>query len=192
MSARIVGVLAMVMWTMVALPAAAQSLGEVARKEAARRERIKSGGKVLTNADLPASAVLAPPQDASTPKAADDKSAGPPAEGAAAETAVAPPTSGSPAPPKDDEEGWRGRASKINAALAEARAQARQLSALSDRLALEMQATDRSVAARAAREREDVKVKLAEAEAVAAKAQATREAFVQEARVAGVPPAWIQ
>ena len=192
MSARIVGVLAMVVWAMVALPAAAQSLGEVARKEAARRERIKSGGKVLTNADLPASAVLAPAQDAATAKAAEDKSTGQPTEGAAAKAAAAPPTSGAPAPPKDDEEGWRGRAAKINAALADARAQARQLSALSDRLALEMQATDRSVAARAAREREDVKVKLAEAEAVAAKAQSTREAFVQEARVAGVPPAWIQ
>jgi hypothetical protein len=191
MSARIVGVVAMVVWAMVSGPAAAQSLGEVARKEAARRERIKSGGKVLTNADLPASAVVAPAQDANPDKAQDDGSTAQSAEGGTTRSGSAASPAASPSQ-RDDEEGWRGRAARINAALAEARAQARQLSALSDRLALEMQASDRELASRAARERDDVKAKLAQAEAAEAKAQSARDAFVQEARAAGVPPAWIQ
>ena len=66
MAGRIAGVLVGIFVGVMVSPAAAQSLADVARQEASRREQLQkagrvSGGKVLTNADLPASAVVAPP-----------------------------------------------------------------------------------------------------------------------------------
>lgn len=183
-------------FAMVAAPVAAQSLGDVARQEALRREQVKKTGKVLTNADLPASAVVAPP---GTPAAESGEAAaplaekaaeGPAADGEAAKGADKP---GAPSKaPTDDEEGWRGRAATVNGALAAARTQVRQLKALSDRLSLESQASNPDIASRATGERSDVRAQIAQAEAKLAAAQADRDALVQEARVAGVPPAWIQ
>jgi len=63
------------------LSAGAQSLAEVARKEAVRRESVKTPAKVVTNNDLRAVASATP---AVPPGAADDPGAQPPA--AAAET----------------------------------------------------------------------------------------------------------
>uniref|UniRef100_UPI0025C2FCBF hypothetical protein n=1 Tax=Luteitalea sp. TaxID=2004800 RepID=UPI0025C2FCBF len=63
MTGRIAGVLAGILVGVMAGPATAQSLGDVARQEAARREQVKAGSKVFTNADLPPSAVLAPARD---------------------------------------------------------------------------------------------------------------------------------
>jgi hypothetical protein len=50
--------------TLVAAPVAAQSLADVARKEAERREHVKESGKTYTNQDL--KAVPAPPADTAT------------------------------------------------------------------------------------------------------------------------------
>ena len=60
MSVRVAGVLAAILCGVAVTPAAAQGLADVARKEVERREQIKTPGKVLTNDDLPASAVVAP------------------------------------------------------------------------------------------------------------------------------------
>ena len=68
----------------------------------------------------------------------------------------------------------------------------RQLKALSDRLSLESQASNPAIAARAQAERDEMRAQITLAEEKQAAAQAERDAFVQEARVAGVPPAWIQ
>ncbi len=194
MGARIAGMVVAILWGGMLVPASAQSLGEVARKEAARREQIKTSGKVLTNADLPASAVLQP--------GATEASEGGAEPSAAASSEEAPAGAAKPkaaaaeldkaAAPRDDEDGWRQRAAVVNKALAEVRAQVRQLRALSDRLSLEMQASDPAVVARATRERQDVKSQLATVESREADAAAARQAFEQEARIAGVPPAWIQ
>ena len=161
---------------------------------------------MLTNADLPASAVVAPPgsaqlrgrdrtrltrppaaADGSAAKAAEPAGAAKPAAKEGAEAA-----SKAAAAPTDDEAGWRARADRINAALAAAHAQVRQLKALSDRLSLESQASNPAIAARAQAERTELRAQIAQAEEKQAAAQAERDAFVQEARVAGVPPAWIQ
>lgn len=205
MSGRIAGMLVGILLGAAWSPATAQSLGEVARKEAARRETIKASGKVLTNADLPASAVVAPPSaeapsstgaEGAADKAADADAAAADTKPAAAEQAA--PTADKPAAtpaasaPKDDEDGWRQRAGTVNKALAEARAQVRQLRALSDRLSLEMQASDPAIVARATRERQDLKAQITQAEAREAEAFAARQALEQEARRSGVPPAWIQ
>src|SRR5687767_13394794 len=195
MSVRVASVLAAILWSVAVTPAAAQGLADVARKEVERREQIKAPGKVLTNADLPASAVVAPatPTSVADAPSADVAAttagaAATPAEGAPA----AAPAAATLAAPKDDEDGWRQRATTVNGALAEARAQVRQLKALVDRLGLEMAATDTSIAARAEAERAQVRTQLGLAEEKAAAAAAARQTLEQEARASGVLPAWIQ
>jgi hypothetical protein len=206
MAGRIAGVLVGILVGVVASPATAQSLADVARQEAARRQQVTRTGKVLTNADLPASAVVAPPGTPSSAAGTEaaDAAAGPAADGSATRTAepagAAKPAakegpeaaSKAAASPTDDEAGWRARADRINSALAAAHAQVRQLKALSDRLSLESQASNPAIAARAQAERTELRAQIAQAEEKQAAAQAERDAFVHEARVAGVPPAWIQ
>ncbi len=209
MSGRNTVVLAGLLMGALVSPAAGQSLGDVARQEAARREKVK-GGKVLTNADLPASAILVP-QDTAPPAgeepgttplaAAAAAAAGPgaaaePGAPAAAQAGTAKAsdaaTGSAAAAPTDDEPGWRARAERINSELSAARAQVRQLKALSDRLSLEAQASNPAIAARAADEREALRAQIAQAEAKEAAAAANRQALERDARIAGVPPTWIQ
>jgi hypothetical protein len=206
MAGRIAGVLVGILLGVLANPATAQSLADVARQEATRRQQVARTGKVLTNADLPASAVVAPPGAPSSAAAAEaaDAAAAPAADGPM--TKVAEPAgeakpaakegaegaSKPAAAPTDDEAGWRARADRINATLAAAHAQVRQLKALSDRLSLESQASNPAIAARAQAERTELRAQIALVEEKHATAQAEQDAFVQEARVAGVPPAWIQ
>jgi hypothetical protein len=208
MAGRIAGVLVGLVMGMAVSPAGAQSLADVARQEASRRQQLKATGKdtegkVLTNADLPASAVVAPagapaPDE---PKAdGETKPAAAPANGEQTKAAAAAGTLSPGAEagtkteraPTDDEAGWRARAERVNTALAAAQVQVRQLRALSDRLSLEAQANNPAIAARAQAERADIKAQIAEAEAKAATALADRQALEHEARVAGVLPAWIQ
>lgn len=204
MAGRIAGVLVGILLGVMASPAMAQSLGDVAREEAARRQQVKQSGKVLTNADLPASAVVAPPGAAGTEAAADaaDGAAAPAGEAATAGKDESDKAAAEPAPKEgaakaaaastDDEKGWRARADRINTALGAAHTQVRQLKALSDRLSLESQASNPAIAAAAQAERASLRAQIAQAEEKQAAAQAERDSFVQQARVAGVPPAWIQ
>lgn len=206
MAGRIAGVLVGLLVGALVSPAAAQSLADVARKEAARREQLKASGKateskLLTNADLPASAVVAPqgaPASGEAAPASDDPSAAKSPSDAASTPAAAAATlaaksdEGTPAAPTDDEAGWRARAERVNSALAAARTQVRQLKGLSDRLSLEVQATDPAIVSRAQAEWADLKAQIAAAEQKESAALADRQALEQEARVAGVLPAWIQ
>lgn len=203
MGGRITGVLVGILLGAMTAPAAAQSLADVARQEAARREHVKATGKVYTNADLPASAVLAPagaPTGAGADAAEQKDGTAPAGEGQAPAGAAATPEgkdANQAAPkvapaPTDDEAGWRGRADRVNTALDSARAEVRQLKALGDRLSLEAQASNPEIAARATVERADLRAQIAKAEEKEAAARADREALVQEARASGVPPAWIQ
>lgn len=198
MAGRIAGLVVGLLIGLMVGPAAAQSLGEVARKEAARREQLKTtrkaaGGKVLTNADLPASAVIAPEGAAPTEAAEEgDAAKGEKTSAEAAAATLAAKSSENGQAPKDDEAGWRARAERVNGALAAAQTNVRQLKALADRLSLEEQASDPAIVARAKAERTDLRAQIAAAEEKAAAALADRRALEQEARVAGVLPAWIQ
>lgn len=187
MTARTAGILAALLVGSASAPAAAQSLGDVARQEHARREQIKAPTKVLTNADLPTSAAVPPPAPGDTAPSTEA-----PAGSAVVERETRPAGPPAPAPPGDDEAGWKARAAQVNGAYAEAQAAARLLSALSDRLGLEMQASNPAIAQRAATERAEVKARLAEAGQKQAAALEAQQAFQREARAAGVPPAWIQ
>lgn len=88
------------------LSAGAQSLADVARKEAARRESVKASAKVVTNNDL---RVVTPAVPAVPPAAPGDPAAQPPAAagGAPADAAAEKPPE-APDPTKDPEY-WRKR-----------------------------------------------------------------------------------
>ncbi len=195
MGRAVTGMLAAILWGVMLVPASGQSLADVARQEEARRAQVKKSGKVLTNADLPASAILQP-APAAAPAADGVDGAGSPAGDAEVSNGDAPPkAAGAQAAaeaPRDDQAGWTQRAAVVNKALTDAQAEARLLRALADRLALEMHAGSPAAAERAAREREDVKTRMAAVEAREMEATAARRAFELEARAAGVPPAWIQ
>ncbi len=201
MGRRIAGVLVGILMGAFVGPAAGQSLADVARQEAARREQVKASGKVserkvLTNADLPASAVVAPPgtPSATEPEGEEAKDGKEPDEPGAAPATAAETLAANAARREltDDEAGWRARAERVNAALAAARAQVRQLRALGDRVSLEAQASDPAVVARAEAERPAIRAQVLEAEAKEAAALADRQALDRDARVAGVPRPWVQ
>lgn len=184
-------------------PAAGQSLADVARQEAARRAQVKASGKgaertVLTNADLPASAVVvlpgAPSSSATEPEGEDAQAAKAPAAAGAVPATAAETLAANAARREltDDEAGWRARAERVNGALAAARAQVRQLRALRDRVSLEAQASDPAVVARAEAERPAIRAQVLEAEAKEAAALADWQALDRDARVAGVPRTWVQ
>lgn len=204
MAGRVAGVLVGIFLGVVADTAAAQSLADVARQEAARRQQGGSTGaakpRVLTNADLPASAIVGPAGAAATATAAEGQSSDvtPEAAPAAATAAEGAPTAAAPAAavatdaPVDEQAGWRDRAGRINASLAAAQSHVRQLRALSDRLSLESQASNPAIAARAQAERGALRDQIAQAEEKATEARALHASLVHEARTAAVPPAWIQ
>ena len=183
-----------------ATAAPAQSLADVARQAAARRQgdadaRGGKSTKVLTNADLPASAIVAParaPADAQEPDTVAPAHGGTDAAAAEVRPDAAPAAQRPAAAPTDDEAGWRDRAGRVNAAVAAAEAQLRQLKALSDRLSLEEQASNPAIAARAQAERAQLRAQIAHAAQKAAEAQSLHAALAHEARTAGVPPPWIQ
>ena len=206
MSGRTAGVLVGTLVAIMASPMRAQSLADVARQEAARRQQVLTTSKVLTNKDLPASAVVTESEASATTAAQTADAAPVPPRGEAAPAASVesstaakpaakegvPATATTAATPTDDEAGWRARAGRINTALAAAHAQVRQLKALGDRLSLEAQASNPAIAARAQAERTELRAQIAAAEEKLAAAQSQRDAFVKDARVTGVPPAWIQ
>ncbi len=198
MAGRVTGVLVGIFLGVVADTAVAQSLADVARQEAARRQQGSTGvptTRVLTNADLPAAAVVAPagattaPADGQPPEAVAEAT---PSEGIAAE---GPRDGSAPAAdtvPADEQAVWRARAGRVNAALAAAQVQLRQLRALSDRLSLEAQASNTAIAARAQAERVVLRDQIAQAEDKTAEARAEYAILVHDSRTAAVPPAWIQ
>ena len=100
--AALVAVLAAVALCVPALPAGAQSLADVARKEAARRQSVKAPAKVITNDNLKVVAPAAPPVTPADPAAQAPPAGTPPAD-AAAEKPPEPPD------PTKDPEYWRKR-----------------------------------------------------------------------------------
>lgn len=126
--ARIVIVGALVV---IASSASAQSLGDVARQEEARRAAVKAAAraKVLTNADLaadpntgataPASAVAVPAPPAASVVAPASAS---PGNASAAAVTAAGVTAATPADtkPKEDEASWRRRAADLRARVEKA------------------------------------------------------------------------
>lgn len=177
---RVLLVLAIAAW---AVPASAQSLAAVARKEEARRKQVTQPSKVLTNKDL--KPVIAPPPPAPAPADAPA-----PAEGAA------PP--GEAAPDEEqqreqDEQAWRNKMNDARQALDRSQMYADALQSKINALWGDFTARDNPV------ERAQIEIErkkaIAEQERVKGEIEAQKKAIAdleEEARKAGVPPGWIR
>jgi hypothetical protein len=176
--------------------APAQSLGDVARKEEARRKATASG-KVYTNDDvrvapLPAAspATGATPADAAKPEA---KSEAKPATGGDAKAgASSDPKAGTP-DGKNDEAAWRERRKSIQDALARAESFAGALQSQINGLTTEFAARDDP--AQRNRIGADRQKALTELERVKKEIHQHTKALAdlqEEARKAGVPPGWLR
>jgi hypothetical protein len=166
-----------------AVPASAQSLAAVARKEEARRKQVKQPSKVITNKDL--KPVTAPPPPPAAPVDAPA-----PAEGAAP-TGEAPPDEEQQR--EQDEQAWRNKMNDARQALERSQMYADALQSKINALWGDFTARDNPV------ERAQIEIErkkaIAEQERVKGEIEAQKKAIAdleEEARKAGVPPGWIR
>jgi hypothetical protein len=167
-----------------ALPAAAQSLAAVARKEEARRKQVKQPSKVLTNKDLRPVTAPPPPPPAAVELPAPPPEGAPPAGEAAPDEATA---------REQDEQAWRSKMADARQALERNQMYADALVSKINALWADFTARDNPVQ-RAQIEIERKKA-IAEQERVKAEIEAQKKAIAdleEEARRAGVPPGWIR
>ena len=170
----------------------AQGLGEVARKEAARRQQV-AAGKKYTNEDLPAAdtatasaavpvAPAAPPETAPGAGQKADKA---PAEGAAGtgEPAITPPRE------KRDEKYWRDRSAVLRVTLNEGQ---EKVKALQQRLAQLDDALKRGAGSSHTQEREVTQQALTEAQENHAHIKAEWTRMEDRAKAANVPAEWLR
>lgn len=171
-----------------ALGASAQSLGDVARKEEARRKAVAGSGKVYTNGQLrPETTPPAPQQPApSTPSAAGgpaDKSSG----AAKSEKPAEKPET------NKDQAFWRDRMTKAREAVDRAKAFAEALQSQINGLSAEFTARDDPrQRALVGEKRQKALDELARVnKEIAALEKAVRD-IEEEARKSGVPPGWLR
>jgi hypothetical protein len=176
--------------------APAQSLGDVAKQEDARRKSAAAAGKVYTNDDLkgapaPASSPAAPAPSTSAPGGAAPV-APPAADGAKAADGDAKAAAGAPTS-KDDEAAWRKKRQDTQEALDRAKVLAEALQSRINGLTADFAARDDPAQrAKVARDRQTA---LTELERVTKEVdQRTKELanLVEEARKAGVPAGWVR
>lgn len=167
-----------------AWPAEAQSLGELAKQEQARRKSIRQSGKVLTNDSIKSAPPAAgtPP----APSAAPAAGAGEPAPAASVKPAT-------PSDPKAEEARWRKRMQDARDALQRSQMFADALQSQINGLTTDFTARDdpaqRAVVGdnrqKALAELDRVKNDIAQQTKAIAGIQ-------EEARRAGVPPGWLR
>ena len=185
-------------------PAWAQSLGDVARKEEARRKAVKDAGKVYTNdnlrkepqpappavpAELPAPTEV--PAPAPTPSATPDKATGQGQQGQQGQQAQ-PPTAAQPTA-KKDEAYWRGRITEARQNLSRAQIFQEALQSRINALTTDFVNRD-DPAQRSVIEADRLKA-LAELDRVTKEIAQLKKGIgdiEEEARRAGVPPGWLR
>ncbi len=164
----------------------AQSLGDVARQEEARRKTVKAPSKVYTNDNLKN---VDPPSPPATPSSAVPQAANAPA----APAASAPPTAGGAPEAPRDEKYWRGRLEGARTAMT--RAQSFQ-EALQSRInALSTDFVNRDDPAQRNVIAADRQKALAELDRVKQEFAQHQKAIVdiqEEGRRAGVPAGWLR
>lgn len=162
---------------------AAQSLGELARKEQERRKGVKAAGKVYSNKDLPKPPEPEPAAGAATPL--------PPAVESKAETAK--PEQKDDKSEQKDEAWWRGRMMQAREAQRRGEAFAE---ALQSRInALSTDAVNRDDPYQRAKAAEDRQKAISELARVTSEIEAAKKEIVaieEEARQGGVPPGWLR
>lgn len=179
---------------LLATPALAQSLAEVAKKQEEQRKEGKSAPKVYTNGDLkavpPPASGAAPSSDADTP-AADAASASSPADkdAAAAETPAAKPAAGD----TRDRAYWNKRIAAAREQLERDRV---MLDAMQSRInVLTMDFINRDDPAqrgKIANDRDRAMLELERLQKTVAAGEKAIPAIEEEARRAGVPPGWLR
>ena len=167
-----------------AATAGAQSLGELAKREAARRQAVPSTGKVYTNDTVgtaSAPSISAPP----SPAAADAQSA-PAAKPAAEEKPKQ-------ADPKKDEAFWKQRIQAARDSLQRSQTFAEALQSRINALTADFTARD-DPAQRAvvANDRQKALAELDRVKNDIAQQTKAIAAIQEEARRAGVPPGWLR
>jgi hypothetical protein len=180
----------------------AQSLGDVARTEEARRKALKQSAKVLTNKDLgrvppispPPATLVQPADEASTPggdQAAEGKEQ--PAEGGAEKKAEGTASGAAPEASAKDQAYWAARAKDLRTQIARNETFAAALQSQINGLANEYtNQSDPLQQARLAAERQD---KIAELDRVNRQIEDDKKALAaleEEARRAGVPASWLR
>jgi DNA repair exonuclease SbcCD ATPase subunit len=192
-----------------AVPSFAQSLGELAQKEKARREREreKKGGavKVFTEDDLPkgekapttesstASAGATSPPPATGASIRQESSDGlPNAEGEGSRAEGGPEVGGS------DQSAWKARAAAARQSLKGVEQQVAAADAEVERLRQDLNpmsttfSTDPYVSLRLQGQLTEAQARAAEAREALKSAKEAYETFENEARRAGVPPGWLR
>lgn len=176
----------------VAVPSFAQSLGDLAKREQARRKAVPPAAKTYTNADL-----KDPPPTGTPGKAAGD--AAKPTDVKAGEGKAAEPqrvdatTPAEPAKPAKDEAHWRGR-------ITAAREDVRRNEAFKEALQTRINALTADFAARddpyqRAKVSDDRQKAIAEMARVSSDIEQSNKLIAEiedEARRAGVPPGWLR
>ncbi len=177
-------------------PLGAQSLGDVARREAERRKTLKDDGKVLTNKDVPrVPQPEAPPAPADTSRQtdADHKDQTAPADGDKAKTAEPASDAKDTAGGAKDENYWRDRQKALLEQLERDEGYVTALQSRVNALTTDFVNRDdpvqRDVIAKDRQRALDEMVRL-NAQIVAEKKAISD--FEEEARRAGVPPGWLR
>jgi type IV secretory pathway VirB10-like protein len=166
-----------------AVPASAQSLAAVARKEEARRKQVKQPSKVITNKDLKPVTAPPPPPAPADPAAPAAEGAPPPADAALDEAQQR----------EQDEQAWRNKMQDARQALERSQMYADALQSKINALWGDFTARDNPV------ERAQIEIErkkaIAEQERVKGEIEAQKKTIAdleEEARKAGVPPGWIR
>ena len=174
------------------VPVAAQTLGDVAKKEAERRKAVATPGKVYTNDNLrrePPPSTSAPAQPAES--AAQTPAAAPDAQTAGAQTpgTAKPPAEAAPT----TEEGWRQRITGARDALTRSQMFAEALQSRINALNTDFVNRDDPVQRNTiAAERQKALAELDRVKQEIADQQKAITTIQDEARRAGVPPGWVR
>jgi len=178
------------LWALGFTVASAQTLGDVAKREEARRKQVKAPSKVYTNEDLrggdAGSAAPAPPSQAAAPNAAPPAA---PAAGAQPKDA----DKADADDPKKTEAYWKDRVAKVRADLDRAKTFADALQSRINALTTDFSA--RSDPAQRSQIGNDRQKALAELDRVKKEIEANTKAIAdiqEEARKAGVPAGWVR
>jgi hypothetical protein len=174
--------------------AGAQSLGEVARREAERRKTVKAPGKVYTNDQLKADArdvATVPTPGPDAPQASPTPAPGTPTPSTGSPT---PSSAGNaPAAAAGDEASWRGRVKATREAMARSQIFADALQSRINGLSADFTARD-DPAQRAvvATERQKSLEELERVQKELQQHNKTLADIQEEGRKAGVPAAWVR
>ena len=185
-----VWVLGFGIWVLGFALASAQTLGDVAKREDARRKQVKAPAKIYTNEDLrgdAGTAAPAPASQATTPNATPPAA---PASGAAPKESDKEPAADDP---KKTEAYWKDRLAKARADLDRAKTFADALQSRINALTTDFAA--RSDPAQRAQIGNDRQKALAELDRVKKEIETNTKAIAdiqEEARKAGVPAGWVR